>query len=109
MNIETANKKRGIISHIEEETEPEPEPAQEKPEDTPPLPKKNGLVKKLSQSGIPNVISKESLILVPEGGETILLNGHSNEKYSNQNGKAEPGINNNNEQNSDQQVINVSC
>lgn len=102
MNIESANKKRGIISHVDDEPEPEPELVTDKP-DTPPVPKKNELVKKLSQS----VISKESLILVPEGGETVLQNGHSHERTSDHNGKTDLGINNN-EKNSNQQVINVS-
>lgn len=110
MNIETANKKRGIIDHTEDEEE-EQGSVQEvidvllKP-DTPPLPKKNGLVKKLSQNGIANVISKESLLLVPgEGGETILLNGHLNDK-TDLNVQTE-NITNNNTEDSNHMVISV--
>lgn len=102
-NIESANKKRGIIDHSEEDDEdPEPEPADYKP-DTPPAPKKNGIVKKLSQNNIAYVISKESRILYPEGGE-----GHSAEKVD-QKEQVEAVLNNNNEngENGEQQVINV--
>lgn len=101
INIESANKKRGIIDH----TEPEPEPVNYKP-DTPPTPKKNGLVKKLSQNGIESLISKESLILVPEGGEPTMQNGHAQEKVDH-NEQTENIINSNLET-ADQQVTSVS-
>lgn len=86
------------------ETESEPVSEETEKPDTPPLPKKNGLVKKLSMS----VISKESLLLVPEGGETVLQNGHSHEKSTDQNEQAELGVNNNNEKNTNQVII-LSC
>lgn len=114
VNIETANKKRGIIDHTEDEEEERQEEVPEaldvllKPE-TPPLPKKNGLVKKLSQNGIPNVISKESLLLVPgEGGETFqLVNGHSQEKTDQK--VVTENITNNNTKTSSHLVISVFC
>lgn len=67
--------------------------------DTPPSPRKNGLVKKLSQNGIESLISKESLVLVPDGGDVVMQNGHTNEPGEN------AAINNNNLK-VDQQVIN---
>lgn len=90
VNIETANKKRGIIDHTDEEQEPEPEPDTVEKAATPPMPKKNGLSKKLSVNGLVRLISKESLVLVPEGDhkEPIEVNGD-------------------NENNVDRQVINV--
>lgn len=51
------------------------------------------------------MISRESRILVPEG-ETVLQNGHAHEKTEH-NDVGDVPVNNNNE-NSDQQVINVS-
>lgn len=87
-----------------DEDDPEPEPANWKL-DTPPSPKKNGIVKKLSQNGIAYVISKESRILYPEGGEGALTNGQSIDKVD-QKDQAEAVLNNNNE-NGEQQVINV--
>lgn len=69
MNIESANKKRETIAQGEEPTSPTL--------NVPESPKQNGMVKKLSQS----VISKESLTLVPEGGDNqITQNGISQEK-----------------------------
>jgi hypothetical protein len=99
VNIEVATKlKRGTQ---EEEHEHEPEPVVLKP-DTPPSPrKKNGLTKTLSQNGFSSVISKESLILVPEG-ETIIQNGHVDTRE-----EIDNVINNNNEK-SDNQVMKVS-
>ncbi|CRK92398.1 CLUMA_CG005966, isoform A [Clunio marinus] len=77
VNIESAYEKRGITTVAEEEIEREP--VSQKP-DTPPSPRKNGLVKKLSANGISSLISKESLLLVPEGGDTVIQNGHTNGK-----------------------------
>lgn len=99
MNIETANKKRGIIDHTDDEPETEPEPETVEKLDTPPMPKKNGLKKKLSVNGLNPVISKESLILVPEGGDSTV--DHKEQ--------SEASLNNHNENNSDRQVINVLC
>lgn len=65
---------------------------------TPPLPKKNGLVKNLSVNGLASLISKESLILVPEGGDTV-PNGNAVENPE----TSESVVDNNNE-NADQQV-----
>lgn len=91
VNIEVANKKRGIIDHTDDEQEPEPETVEKA--DTPPMPKKNGLTKKLSVNGLVPLISKESLVLVPEGGDT------DHKEHS------EAIVNNlNDENNTDQQV-----
>lgn len=70
--------------------------------DTPPAPRKNGLVKNLSQNGFASVISKESLILVPEG-ETIVQNGYVETKE-----EIDNVINNNSEKSDNQQVISVA-
>lgn len=99
MNIETANKKRGIIDHVEEDQDNEREPETVEKLDTPPMPKKNGLTKKLSVNGLAPVISKESLILVPEGGDTAV-------DHKEQNGTT---VNDNNENNTERLVINVFC
>jgi hypothetical protein len=72
--------------------------------DTPPSPRKNGLKKKLSQNGLESLISKESLILVPEG-DTVLTNGYSSDKEENEN---KENVDNNTDENSNQQVINVN-
>ena len=69
--------------------------------DTPPSPRKNGLVKNLSQNGFTSLISRESLILVPEG-ETGVQNGHADPKEEIDN------VINNNSEKLDNQVINVS-
>lgn len=54
------------------------------------------MVKKLSQNGIESLISKESLVLVPEGEQ----NGHAE--------KDEPEVvTNNSDDDADQQVINL--
>lgn len=68
--------------------------------DTPPSPRKNGLVKNLSQNGFASVISKESLILVPEG-ETTIQNGHLDPRD-----EIDNLINNNNEKSDNQVTIN---
>lgn len=71
MNIESANKKREIISRSEEED------TSSQTLNLPETPKQNGMVKKLSQS----VITKESLYLKPEGGHNqITQNGFAQEK-----------------------------
>lgn len=83
VNIESANKKREIISRSEEED------TSSQSLNVPDTPKQNGMVKKLSQS----VISKESLTLVPEGGDNqITQNGFSQEKTDH---TSEPNANNN--------------
>ena len=99
VNIESANKKRGIIDHVEEE-EVVGHAVTNQKLDTPPTPKINGLTKKLSQNGIDSLISKESLTLVPEGGDTITQNGHANEKQE----PNEAKFANNNNENSDQVI-----
>jgi hypothetical protein len=94
VNIESATKDK-----LGDHEEPEPEPVFRKP-DTPPSPRKNGLVKNLSQNGFTSLISRESLILVPEG-EVVVQNGHvEKEEIDN--------VFNNNSEKSDNQVINVS-
>jgi hypothetical protein len=77
--------------------------------DTPPSPRKNGLQKKLSQNGLESLISKESLILVPEG-ETVTTNGYSSDREDNEN-KENVDSNRKNsatDENSNQQVIRVA-
>lgn len=104
MNIESANKKRGIISHVEEVDAEADKDVDYKP-DTPPTPKKNGLVKKLSQNGLESLISKQSLILVPERGEVITQNGIATEKAE-ELSRLFNTITNNNILNVDEEVIN---
>lgn len=76
------------------------------------IPKKNGIIKKVSSNGNlgngngNSVISKESLILVPD--KTILTNvnqsnGNGNGNGNNGNGKESPELQNNN--NDDDEVI----
>jgi hypothetical protein len=74
--------------------------------DTPPSPRKNGLKKKLSQNGLESLISKESLILVPEG-ETVTTNGYASDRDDNEN-KENIDITKSSDENSNQQVIRVS-
>lgn len=79
----------------EEENEQKKEAPMEHVNDVEKLPKKNGMVKKLSQNGIAgngnSVISKESLILVPDNTITTNMNGQSN-------GKESPILQNNNDE-----------
>lgn len=78
----------------DEENDTEQQDAKENTEND--FPKKNGLIKKLSQNGIANgsngmsVISKESLILVPDNTKTTNVNQS--------NGKESPIMQNNNDE-----------
>lgn len=97
MNIESANKKREIISSKEEED------TSSQTLNVPETPKQNGITKKLSQS----VISKESLTLVPEGGDNqITQNGYAQEKADN---TSETNASNNVEHSDQVRSVTIVC